>query len=144
MTVTDPIADMLTRIRNAVMVKKDTVLIPASRLKRAIADVLVDEGYVGRAELVEGEGFPMLRLYLKYDGGKAKEPVLSGLDCVSSRAGGCTPKGQILGARRRWATSSCPPARRDVRQAGPAPGCGRRGPLARSGRPRRFGRFHSV
>jgi small subunit ribosomal protein S8 len=84
MTVTDPIADMLTRIRNAVMVKKDTVLIPASRLKRAIADVLVDEGYVGRAELVEGEGFPMLRLYLKYDGGKAKEPVLSGLDRVSS------------------------------------------------------------
>ena len=84
MSVTDPIADMLTRIRNAVMVKKDTVLVPSSRLKRAIADVLVDEGYIGRSELVEGEGFPVLRLYLKYDGGKAKEPVLRGLDRVSS------------------------------------------------------------
>ncbi|NLD74187.1 MAG: 30S ribosomal protein S8 [Chloroflexi bacterium] len=84
MSVTDPIADMLTRIRNAVMVKKDTVLVPSSRLKRAIADVLVDEGYIGRSELVEGEGFPVMRLYLKYDGGKDKEPVLRGLDRVSS------------------------------------------------------------
>jgi len=75
---------MLTRIRNAVMVKKDTVLVPSSRLKRAIADVLVDEGYIGRSELVEGEGFPVMRLYLKYDGGKDKEPVLRGLDRVSS------------------------------------------------------------
>ena len=84
MSTTDPMAGMLTRIRNAVMVKKDPVLVPSSRLKRAIADVLVDEGYIGRSELVEGEGFPVMRLYLKYDGGKDKEPVLRGLDRVSS------------------------------------------------------------
>ncbi len=84
MTVTDPIADMLTRIRNAVMVKKDTVVIPSSRLKRAVAQVLVEEGFVGRVELIEGEGFPVLRLHLRYDGGKAKDPILHGLTRVSS------------------------------------------------------------
>ncbi len=83
MTVTDPIADMLTRIRNAVLIKRDTVVMPSSRLRRALAQVLSDEGYIGRAELIEGEGFPVLRLYLKYDGGKDKEPVLHGIERVS-------------------------------------------------------------
>ncbi len=83
MSVTDPIADMLTRIRNAVLVKKDTVVMPSSRLRRAVAQVLSDEGFIGRTELVEGEGFPVLRVYLKYDGGKDKEPILRGLERVS-------------------------------------------------------------
>ena len=83
MTVTDPIADMLTRIRNAVLVKKDTVTMPSSRLKRAVAQILVTEGYIGRAEVLEDEGFPVLRLYLRYDGGRAKDPVLRGLERVS-------------------------------------------------------------
>jgi len=83
MTVTDPIADMLTRLRNAVLVKQETVVIPKSRLKRAIAQVLVDEGYIDRFEEMDGESFPVLRIYLKYVEGKQPEPVLRGLRRVS-------------------------------------------------------------
>ena len=52
--MTDPIADMLTRIRNALVVKMDTVLIPASGIKKSIAQILVDEGYVTKYEVVDG------------------------------------------------------------------------------------------
>jgi small subunit ribosomal protein S8 len=83
MTVTDPIADMLTRLRNAIAVKHDTVVVPDSRLKRAVAQVLASEGYIQRYELSEGKPFPMLRVYLKYDGGKDKLPVMRGAERVS-------------------------------------------------------------
>lgn len=78
--MTDPIADMLTRIRNAITVKKETVEIPASRMKRAIAQILLDEGYVKDVK-EEGEGYlTNLVLTLKYAEGKS---VINGLERVS-------------------------------------------------------------
>jgi small subunit ribosomal protein S8 len=81
MTMTDPIADMLTRIRNAVSSKHDNVMMPSSKIKVAIAKVLKDEGFI-RDFLVEPEGNrPMLKIELSYTG--RKEPVLSGIKRVS-------------------------------------------------------------
>ena len=79
--MTDPIADMLTRIRNALTVKKETVSIPASNMKRAIADIMLKEGYVKDVKEV-GEGYKAnLVVTLKYtDGG---ESVIGGLERVS-------------------------------------------------------------
>ncbi len=80
MSITDPIADMLTRIRNAQAVGKGTVQIPASKLKRAIARVLLEEGYIAEvADDVQG-GHPSLRLGLKYYAG---EGVISEIRRVS-------------------------------------------------------------
>ncbi|MGI5917487.1 MAG: 30S ribosomal protein S8 [Anaerolineae bacterium] len=81
MNTTDPIADMLTRIRNAINVRRGFVLIPSSRLKQAVAQVLRDEGYISRYEVVRDGRFPVLKLYLKYT--DDKEPVLRGLKRVS-------------------------------------------------------------
>ena len=82
MAMNDPIADMLTRIRNANMAKHDTVDIPVSKMKIAIANILVDEGYVAKYELV-GEGVKqMIRVTLKY--GKDKnEKIISGIKRIS-------------------------------------------------------------
>ena len=81
MPVTDPIADMLTRIRNAVSAKHDNVLMPSSKMKVAIAKVLKEEGFI-RDFLVEAENTrPMLKIELSYTG--RKEPVLSGIKRVS-------------------------------------------------------------
>ena len=83
MTTNDPIADMLTRIRNANTAKHDTVDIPSSKMKIAIADILVDEGYIKKYELVDGEnGFKDIRVTLKYNDNK-KEKVLTGLKRIS-------------------------------------------------------------
>lgn len=77
----DPIADMLTRIRNAIMMKHQYVLVPASKIKEAIAEILVDEGYVERVEEIgEGPG-RKLRLWLKYD--QNRRPVITNLRRVS-------------------------------------------------------------
>lgn len=81
MSTTDPIADMLTRIRNAVAVRDEYVFVPASRLKRAIAQVLKDEGFISRFELTRDRQFPMLKIYLKY--AERRQPVLRGLRRVS-------------------------------------------------------------
>ncbi len=79
--MTDPIADMLTRIRNALMVRKETVEIPASNMKKAIANILLEEGYVSGVEFVEEEGKqPKIVITLKYAGGKS---VISGLERAS-------------------------------------------------------------
>jgi small subunit ribosomal protein S8 len=80
MTMSDPIGDMLTRVRNAINARQNEVDIPASKVKRAIAQVLVDEGYVqGLEELAEGpQG--LLRLKLKYKSGKS---VIANLQRVS-------------------------------------------------------------
>ena len=76
MTMSDPIADMLTRIRNANTAKHDTVDVPASKMKLAIADILVKEGYVAKYDLVEDGGFQTIRMTLKY--GKDKnEKIIS-------------------------------------------------------------------
>ncbi len=66
--MTDPIADMLTRIRNAYMAKKHNVLIPFSKVKLAIAEILVQEGYLNKAKKVDNAGKPYLDIELKYEG----------------------------------------------------------------------------
>ena len=79
--MTDPIADMLTRIRNAIMVNKDTVEVPSSNMKKAIADILLKEGYVSDVKLVEDGYNGKLVLTLKYVG--KKRSVINGLKRVS-------------------------------------------------------------
>jgi small subunit ribosomal protein S8 len=78
--MTDPIADMLTRIRNAQQSEKKSVAMPASRLKSAIAQVLKDEGYIVDFAVREGEGKPQLEIGLKYYAGK---PVIERIERVS-------------------------------------------------------------
>ena len=82
MTTNDPIADMLTRIRNANSAKHDTVDIPSSRMKLAIADILVDEGYVEKYDLVDNGNFKDIRITLKY--GKDKnDRIIAGIKRIS-------------------------------------------------------------
>ena len=82
MMTSDPIADMLTRIRNANTAKHDTVDIPSSKMKLAIADILVDEGYITKYDLVEDGAFKTIRMTLKY--GKDKnEKIITGLKRIS-------------------------------------------------------------
>jgi len=80
-TVTDPIADMLTRIRNAIMARHDSVLIPASRMKLAITRILKNEGVINDYEVVRDKPHRVIKIYLKYD--DKNQPVLSGLERVS-------------------------------------------------------------
>src|SRR5262245_12182854 len=81
MPMTDPIADMLTRIRNGVQAKHDAVQMPASKLKVAIARVLKDEGFVKDFQVQSDGARPVLKVELSYTG--RKEPVLSGIKRVS-------------------------------------------------------------
>ena len=82
MTMSDPIADMLTRIRNANTAKHDTVDVPASKMKLAIADILVEEGYIKKYEIVEDGGFQTIRISLKYNNNKS-ERIISGIKKIS-------------------------------------------------------------
>lgn len=80
--MTDPIADMLTRIRNANTSKHDTVDVPASKMKVSIADILFKEGYIQKYELVDDGSFKTIRITLKY--GKDKnEKIITGLKRIS-------------------------------------------------------------
>ncbi len=81
MIVTDPIADMLTRIRNGIVAKHETVEIPMSNMKKAIADILLEEGFVSAVEYVEGEVQGTIKVTLKYAGKNQK--VLTGLKRIS-------------------------------------------------------------
>ena len=81
MQITDPVADMLTRIRNANTAKHESVDVPASNLKKAIAKILLDEGYIKSYEVVEDGTQGVIRIQLKYLAGKEK--VISGLRRVS-------------------------------------------------------------
>ena len=81
MQITDPVADMLTRIRNANTAKQESVDVPASNLKKAIAKILLDEGYIKSYEVVEDGTQGIIRIQLKYLAGKEK--VISGLRRVS-------------------------------------------------------------
>lgn len=81
MQITDPVADMLTRIRNANAAKHDTVDVPASNLKKAIAQILLDEGYIKAFQVVEDGTQGVIKISLKYLPGKEK--VISGLRRVS-------------------------------------------------------------
>ena len=81
MQITDPVADMLTRIRNANTAKHESVDVPASNLKKAIAQILLDEGYIKSFEIVDDGTQGIIRIQLKYLAGKEK--VISGLRRVS-------------------------------------------------------------
>ncbi len=81
MTISDPIADMLTRIRNAIMARHDSVLIPASRMKLSIARILKDEGFINDYEVLRSKPHRVIKIYIKYSG--KNQPVLSGLERVS-------------------------------------------------------------
>lgn len=81
MVVTDPIADLLTRIRNALTAKHETVTVPTSKMKKAIVDILVDEGFVKSAEVVEKETGNEIVITLKY--GAKNEKVISNLKRIS-------------------------------------------------------------
>ena len=81
MHITDPIADMLTRIRNANSAKHDTVDIPASNMKKAIAQILLDEGYIASYKVIEDDKQGVIRVTLKY--GENKSQVITGLRRVS-------------------------------------------------------------
>ncbi len=81
MQITDPIADMLTRIRNANSAKHDTVDVPASKMKKSIAQILLDEGYIKSFQVIDDGTQGVIRIALKYSGNKEK--VIIGLRRVS-------------------------------------------------------------
>ena len=82
MSMSDPIADMLTRIRNANTAKHDTVDIPSSKMKLAIADILLKEGYVKAVDVIEEGNFKTIKITLKY-GANKNEKILTGLKRIS-------------------------------------------------------------
>ena len=82
MTMSDPIADMLTRIRNANTAKHDTVDIPASKIKVAIAGILVDEGFIEKYDIIEDGNFKTIRVTLKY-GADKNEKIITGIKRIS-------------------------------------------------------------
>ncbi len=82
MAVNDPIADMLTRIRNANTAKHDTVDVPSSKMKLAIAQILLDEGYIKKFDIVEDGNFKTIRITLKY-GADKNDKIISGIQRIS-------------------------------------------------------------
>ncbi|AVK99625.1 30S ribosomal protein S8 [Pediococcus inopinatus] len=81
MSMTDPIADFLTRIRNANMVRHESLEVPASKIKRDIAEILKNEGFIKNIEYVDDDKQGIIRVFLKY--GKNKERVITGLKRIS-------------------------------------------------------------
>lgn len=81
MIVTDPIADMLTRIRNAQTARLETVLVPVSKMKKAIAEILLNEGYVSKVEYLDDKVQGNIKITLKYESGNKK--VITGLKRIS-------------------------------------------------------------
>jgi len=81
MVLTDPIGDMLARIRNACAVRRSYVTMPSSKMKAEVARILKEEGFIRNYEIIEGGVQPTLRVWLKYD--EKKEPVIAGLERVS-------------------------------------------------------------
>lgn len=82
MTMSDPIADMLTRIRNANTAKHDTVDVPASKMKLAIAQILFEEGYIKKYDIIEDGSFKTIHITLKYGADKT-EKIISGIKRIS-------------------------------------------------------------
>lgn len=81
MSVTDPIADMLTRIRNALAVEHETVLVPASKTKKSLAQILKEEGFIRNFEVLSSGPQDTIRIHLRYD--EDKEPMIKGLKRIS-------------------------------------------------------------
>ena len=106
MLVNDPIADMLTRIRNAQIAKHDTVVIPASNMKKSIAKILLDEGYIKSVDMIDDGLAGQIKIGLKYT--DKKQSVIVGLKRIS-RA--CAFTRSARSCRRcwaAWALRSCP------------------------------------
>ena len=82
MTMSDPIADMLTRIRNANTAKHDTVDVPASKMKLAIAEILLEEGYINKFDIIDDGNFKTIHITLKY-GADKNEKIISGIKRIS-------------------------------------------------------------
>ena len=82
MTMSDPIADMLTRIRNANTAKHDTVDVPSSKMKLAIAQILLDEGYIKKFDVIEDGNFKTIHITLKY-GEDKNDKIISGIKRIS-------------------------------------------------------------
>jgi len=80
-TVTDPIADMLTRIRNAIMARHDSVLVPASKMKLAVARILKEEGFISDYEVVRGKSHRVIKIHIRYT--DKNQSVISGLERAS-------------------------------------------------------------
>jgi small subunit ribosomal protein S8 len=80
MTVTDPIADMLTKIRNAIMASHESVLVPSSGVKLSIVKILEEEGFIERYEVLKGKPQPMIKIHIKY---RDDQPAILGLERVS-------------------------------------------------------------
>jgi small subunit ribosomal protein S8 len=80
MTIIDPIADMLTRIRNAIMASHESVLVPSSKIKLSIVKILNEQGFIERYEVLKGNPQPMIKIDLKY---KDDQPAILGLERVS-------------------------------------------------------------
>ena len=80
MTIIDPIADMLTRIRNAIMANHDSVLVPSSKIKLSIVKILSEQGFIDRYEVLKGKPQPMIKIYLKYTDDQS---AILGLERVS-------------------------------------------------------------
>jgi small subunit ribosomal protein S8 len=85
----DPIADMLARLKNAAAIKHPQVLMPASKLRVAVARILKDEGYIEKMELTKDKPQPMLRVWLRYD--ENRKPVLSGVKRIPNRSAASMP-----------------------------------------------------
>lgn len=81
MAISDPIADMLTRIRNAIIARHDSVLIPASKMKLAITRILKGEGFISDYEVLRGKNYRVIKIQLKYDDNN--QAVISGIERVS-------------------------------------------------------------
>lgn len=81
MSISDPIADLLTRIRNATMARHNQVVVPHSKLKLAIVNILKEEGFIERFDVVKDSSRQMIRIWLKYD--EDRKPILTGLTRVS-------------------------------------------------------------
>ena len=99
MVVTDPIADLLTRIRNALTARHETVIVPASKMKKSIADILVEEGFIKSAEMADDNGHPVILITLKY--GAKYEKVITNLKRISKPGlrvyCGCEDLPKVLG-----------------------------------------------
>ena len=80
MTIIDPIADMLTRIRNSIMASHESVQVPSSKIKLSIVKILSDQGFIDRYEVLKGKPRPMIKIYLKY---ADAQPAILGLERVS-------------------------------------------------------------
>ena len=81
MTISDPIADMLTRMRNAIVARHDSVLVPVSRTKLGIARIIKEEGFISDFEVLKAKPRRAIKIYLKYD--DKNQPILSGLERIS-------------------------------------------------------------